>query len=101
MFLLFWWCLFIVLLSCVTYRQVQLFLTLSGLYRHMRMFRKAAFYSRIAAMQFVSPANRQPSWLHCYNLLIRALPGYQLSLDPKEMLLGWFFKFLVRYTICQ
>jgi len=56
----------------------------------MQMFRKAAFYNRISAMQFVSPANRQPSWLQCYNLLIRALPGYQLSLDPKEMLSGWF-----------
>jgi len=70
--------------------QVQLFLTLATLYRDMHMFRKAAFYSRIAAMQFVSPANRQPSWHQCYNFLIRALPGYQLSLDPKEMLSGWF-----------
>jgi len=69
--------------------QVQLFLTLASLYKDMRMFRKSAFYSRIAAMQFVSPANAQPSWLQCYNLLIRALPGYQLSLDPKEMS-GWF-----------
>lgn len=70
--------------------QVQLFLTLANLYRDMHMYRKAAFYCRIAAMQFVSPANEQPSWLQCYNLLIRALPGYQLSLDPKEMLPSWF-----------
>ena len=73
------------------YTQVQLFLTLASLYRDMHMFRKAAFYSRIAAMQFVAPANCQPSWLQCYNLLIHALPGYQLSLDPKEMLSGWLF----------
>lgn len=71
--------------------QVQLFQALASLYRDMRMFRKSAFYSRIAAMQFVSPANRQPSWHQCYNLLMRALPGYQVSLDPKEMLSGWFW----------
>ena len=67
----------------------------------MRMFRKAAFYSRIAAMQFVSPANHQPSWHQCYNLLIRALPGYQLSLDPKEVLSGWLYAVLVRCIVCS
>ena len=65
--------------------QIQRFLTLASLYNDIRMYRKAAFYSRIAAMQCVSGSNQHPSWSSCYQLLLQALPGYQLSLDPKDM----------------
>jgi len=93
------WCCCNVLSSLLVMFQVQLFLTLAGLYRDMHMFRKSSFYSRIAAMQFVSPANqRQPFWLQCYNLLIRTLSGYHLSLDPKEMPTGWFIVSVTRYS---
>jgi len=39
-------------------------------------------------MRHVSAQNQNPDWSQCYNLLVQALPGMKLALDPKEMLTG-------------
>lgn len=49
------------------------------------MHRKAAFFKRIAAMQCVAPSNPKQAWVQCYYILLQALEGYKISLDPKEM----------------
>jgi hypothetical protein len=64
--------------------KVARYRTLAGLYAAAHMPRKAAFFQRIAAMQCVAPAVPAPQWNQCYGLLLQALPGYKLSLDPKE-----------------
>ena len=56
--------------------------TLSSLYALLRMRRKAGFYKRIAAMQCVAPTTPRQAWTQCYYLLLQALDGYHIDLDP-------------------
>ncbi|CAH1773233.1 unnamed protein product [Owenia fusiformis] len=64
--------------------KIQRYSTLSSLYSQIGFQRKAAFFRRVAAMQCVAPSNPKPAWLQCYNLLLQALNGYKISLDPSE-----------------
>ncbi|KAK2184645.1 hypothetical protein NP493_259g02052 [Ridgeia piscesae] len=56
------------------------------------MCRKAAFFRRIAAMQCVQDGART-AWQQCYNLLLQAYGGYNMSVDPKvfphDVTHGW------------
>lgn len=68
--------------------QVQKYSSLSTLYTQIGFHRKAAFFKRIAAMQCVAPQITTPSWYQCYTLLLQAINGFNISLDPKEFLSG-------------
>ena len=35
-------------------------------------------------MRFVASQNPQPSWSQCYQLLLQAMDGYRLGLDPAD-----------------
>ncbi|KAK9402990.1 Trafficking protein particle complex subunit 9 [Crotalus adamanteus] len=39
-------------------------------------------------MQCVAPSIVDPGWRACYKLLLETLPGYSLSLDPKDFSKG-------------
>ena len=52
--------------------------------------RKSAFFKRVAAMQCVAPTIPEPGWRACYKLLLETLPGYSLSLDPKDFSRGGY-----------
>lgn len=39
-------------------------------------------------MQCVAPTIPEPGWRACYKLLLETLPGYSLSLDPKDFTKG-------------
>lgn len=39
-------------------------------------------------MQCVAPSITEPGWRACYKLLLETLPGYSLSLDPKDFSKG-------------
>ncbi|XP_054547930.1 trafficking protein particle complex subunit 9 isoform X1 [Talpa occidentalis] len=73
--------------------KIQRYSILSELYELIGFHRKSAFFKRVAAMQCVAPSVAEPGWRACYKLLLETLPGYSLSLDPKDfnkgMHRGW------------
>uniref|UniRef100_A0A8C8ICV9 Trafficking protein particle complex subunit 9 n=1 Tax=Oncorhynchus tshawytscha TaxID=74940 RepID=A0A8C8ICV9_ONCTS len=64
--------------------KIQRYSILSELYHLIGFHRKSAFFKRVAAMQCVAPTIPEPGWRACYKLLLETLPGYSLSLDPKD-----------------
>nr|XP_003473346.2 trafficking protein particle complex subunit 9 isoform X2 [Cavia porcellus] len=64
--------------------KIQRYSILSELYQLIGFHRKSAFFKRVAAMQCVAPSIAEPGWRACYKLLLETLPGYSLSLDPKD-----------------
>uniref|UniRef100_A0A8C8AMX9 Trafficking protein particle complex 9 n=1 Tax=Otus sunia TaxID=257818 RepID=A0A8C8AMX9_9STRI len=75
--------------------KIQRYSILSELYERIGFHRKSAFFKRIAAMQCAAPSIPEPGWRACYKLLLETLPGYSLSLDPKDFSKGkFFFSFL-------
>ncbi|XP_059485985.1 protein brunelleschi [Neocloeon triangulifer] len=73
--------------------KIDRFLAIAELYQSLGFLRKASFFKRLAGMRHVSAQNEDPNWSQCYQLLIQALAGLKLSLDPKEMITvihkGW------------
>ncbi|KAL8584214.1 hypothetical protein ACOMHN_034900 [Nucella lapillus] len=61
--------------------KIQRYSTLSSLYGQIGFRRKESFFRRVAAMQCVSPGSN-PAWHQCYELLLQALQGFNISLDP-------------------
>lgn len=83
--------------------KIQRYSVLSELYELIGFHRKSAFFKRVAAMQCVAPTIPEPGWKACYKLLLETLPGYSLSLDPKDFSKGntrWFFIGLAK-SYCQ
>lgn len=85
--------------------KIQRYSILSELYELIGFHRKSAFFKRVAAMQCVAPSISEPGWRACYKLLLETLPGYSLSLDPKDfnkgtddLGLGW--KLLYSHSSC-
>jgi len=70
--------------------KIERFLAIANLYDSLQFHRKASFFKRLAGMRHVSAQNQNPDWSQCYQLLVQALPGIKLSLDPKEMITGNF-----------
>uniref|UniRef100_A0A8C0KLI6 Trafficking protein particle complex subunit 9 n=1 Tax=Canis lupus dingo TaxID=286419 RepID=A0A8C0KLI6_CANLU len=68
--------------------KIQRYSILSELYELIGFHRKSAFFKRVAAMQCVAPSIAEPGWRACYKLLLETLPGYSLSLDPKDFSKG-------------
>lgn len=68
--------------------KIQRYSVLSELYELIGFRRKSAFFKRVAAMQCVAPTISEPGWRACYKLLLETLPGYSLSLDPKDFSKG-------------
>ncbi|XP_038580658.1 trafficking protein particle complex subunit 9 isoform X1 [Micropterus salmoides] len=68
--------------------KIQRYSILSELYELIGFNRKSAFFKRVAAMQCVAPTIPEPGWRACYKLLLETLPGYSLSLDPKDFSKG-------------
>ncbi|OXB57498.1 hypothetical protein ASZ78_013363 [Callipepla squamata] len=68
--------------------KIQRYSVLSELYERIGFHRKSAFFKRIAAMQCAAPSIPEPGWRACYKLLLETLPGYSLSLDPKDFSKG-------------
>ncbi|XP_062874344.1 trafficking protein particle complex subunit 9 [Trichomycterus rosablanca] len=68
--------------------KIQRYSILSELYELIGFHRKSAFFKRVAAMQCVAPTIPEPGWKACYRLLLETLPGYSLSLDPKDFSKG-------------
>uniref|UniRef100_A0A674CQU6 Trafficking protein particle complex subunit 9 n=1 Tax=Salmo trutta TaxID=8032 RepID=A0A674CQU6_SALTR len=68
--------------------KIQRYSILSELYHLIGFHRKSAFFKRVAAMQCVAPTIPEPGWRACYKLLLETLPGYSLSLDPKDFSKG-------------
>ncbi|RXN09353.1 trafficking particle complex subunit 9 isoform X1 [Labeo rohita] len=68
--------------------KIQRYSVLSELYELIGFHRKSAFFKRVAAMQCVAPTIPEPGWKACYKLLLETLPGYSLSLDPKDFSKG-------------
>uniref|UniRef100_T1J6X1 Uncharacterized protein n=1 Tax=Strigamia maritima TaxID=126957 RepID=T1J6X1_STRMM len=64
--------------------KVQRFICLSQLYTQIGFHRKAALFRRTAALKCVNSPNLDPNWTQAYYLLLQALDGYRLSLDPKQ-----------------
>ncbi|XP_049774968.1 protein brunelleschi [Schistocerca cancellata] len=64
--------------------KIQRFTNLSELYTQIGFHRKAAFCKRLAATRYVSAQNPQPNWSQCYHLMLQALSGHKLSLDPTD-----------------
>ena len=64
--------------------QINRYGTLADLYAQIGFCRKASFFRRVAAMQCVAPQNPRPNWPLCHQLLIKALNGYKIYLDPSE-----------------
>ncbi|KAJ8321622.1 hypothetical protein KUTeg_000093 [Tegillarca granosa] len=69
--------------------KINRYCTLSQLYSQIGFKRKACFFKRIAAMQCVAPNIPQQNWLQCYKLLMQALEGYRITLDPKDIPEGY------------
>ncbi|KAH9497728.1 Trafficking protein particle complex subunit 9 [Dermatophagoides farinae] len=63
--------------------QIERLLRISQLYEAIGFFRKAAFFKRFAALKSVSQA-KNLDWEKCYFLLLPALYGYGLTLNPNE-----------------
>lgn len=57
---------------------------IAELYANIGYLRKSAFYKRFAALKAVSTNLQNPNWERCYYLLLPALEGYFLTLDPNE-----------------
>ncbi|KAF7237365.1 Trafficking protein particle complex subunit 9 [Varanus komodoensis] len=72
--------------------KIQRYSILSELYERIGFHRKSAFFKRVAAMQCVAPSITEPGWRACYKLLLETLPGYSLSLDPKDFSKGAYSK---------
>jgi len=73
--------------------KIQRYSILSELYERIGFHRKSAFFKRIAAMQCAAPSIPEPGWRACYKLLLETLPGYSLSLDPKDFSKGkWLWE---------
>ncbi|XP_076862208.1 trafficking protein particle complex subunit 9 isoform X2 [Brachyhypopomus gauderio] len=68
--------------------KIQRYSVLSELYELIGCRRKSAFFKRVAAMQCVAPTIPEPGWTACYRLLLETLPGYSLSLHPKDFSKG-------------
>ncbi|KAG8441588.1 hypothetical protein GDO86_010680 [Hymenochirus boettgeri] len=68
--------------------KIQRYSVLSELYELIGFHRKSSFFKRVAAMQCVAPSITDPGWKACYKLLLETLPGYSLSLDPKDFSKG-------------
>ncbi|KAM9306216.1 trafficking protein particle complex subunit 9 isoform 2-T3 [Pholidichthys leucotaenia] len=68
--------------------KIQRYSILSELYELISFHRKSAFFKRVAAMQCVAPTISEPGWRACYKLLLETLPGYSLTLDPKDFSKG-------------
>ncbi|XP_022104495.1 trafficking protein particle complex subunit 9-like isoform X2 [Acanthaster planci] len=64
--------------------KVERYSALSRLFTLIGFHRKAAFFKRVAAMQCVTPQNQHPAWNMCNQLLMEAIKGYKLTLDPRE-----------------
>lgn len=64
--------------------KIKQFNTLSELYTKIGFHRKASYYQRTAAAKYVSAKNPQTNWDECYNLMLKALSGHRLSLDPSD-----------------
>ncbi|KAH3712347.1 hypothetical protein DPMN_072044, partial [Dreissena polymorpha] len=64
--------------------RISRYSTLSSLYSQIGFQRKASFFKRVAAMQCVAPQNPRPNWVQCHHLLVQALAGYRIHLDPKD-----------------
>ncbi|KAL1477449.1 hypothetical protein MTO96_035729, partial [Rhipicephalus appendiculatus] len=62
--------------------------SLARLYLELGLGRKAAFYTRVAALKCMAG---KPDPYQCYHLLLKSLPGYRLSLDKpiKGRMEGW------------
>ncbi|XP_037275116.2 trafficking protein particle complex subunit brun isoform X1 [Rhipicephalus microplus] len=62
--------------------------SLARLYLELGLGRKAAFYTRVAALKCMAG---KPDPFQCYQLLLKSLPGYRLSLDKptKGRMEGW------------
>jgi hypothetical protein len=75
----------LLLLILVILLQIQRFISLSDLYTQIGFHRKASFCRRLAATRHVSAQNPQPNWAQCYQLMLQALSGHKLSLDPTEI----------------
>ncbi|KAF4517509.1 hypothetical protein B566_EDAN006510 [Ephemera danica] len=69
-------------------QKIERFLAIAELYHTLGFFRKASFYRRLAGKRHVSAQNPNPDWSRCYQLLLQALPGLRLSLDPNIMMTG-------------
>nr|CAD7586985.1 unnamed protein product [Timema genevievae] len=67
---------------------VQRFTSLADLYTRIGFHRKASFCRRLAATRYVSAQNSQPDWGQCYQLMLQALTGHSISLDPTEFRKG-------------
>lgn len=74
----------LLLLQLSEEEKIQRYSILSELYDLIGFQRKSAFFKRVAAMQCVAPTIPEPGWRACYKLLLETLPGYSLSLDPKD-----------------
>ncbi|XP_072145254.1 trafficking protein particle complex subunit 9 isoform X1 [Dermacentor andersoni] len=65
--------------------------SLAHLYLELGLGRKAAFYTRVAALKCM--AGKQPDPVKCYQLLLKSLPGYRVSLDKpakgSSVMDGW------------
>lgn len=65
--------------------------SLARLYLELGLGRKAAFYTRVAALKCM--AGKQPDPVQCYQLLLKSLPGYRVSLDKpakgSSVMDGW------------
>ncbi|XP_063226452.1 protein brunelleschi isoform X2 [Bacillus rossius redtenbacheri] len=68
--------------------KVQRFTSLADLYGRIGFHRKASFCLRLAATRYVSAQNPQPDWGQCYQLMLQALSGHSISLDPAEFTKG-------------
>ncbi|XP_060554230.1 trafficking protein particle complex subunit 9-like [Ruditapes philippinarum] len=64
--------------------RINRYSTLSTLYAQIGFKRKASFFKRVAAMQCVAPQNPKPNWVVCHQLLVQALEGYRIYLDPSD-----------------
>nr|CAD7410818.1 unnamed protein product [Timema poppensis] len=71
-----------------TKKEVQRFTSLADLYTRIGFHRKASFCRRLAATRYVSAQNSQPDWGQCYQLMLQALTGHSISLDPTEFRKG-------------
>uniref|UniRef100_A0A8C8IBN5 Trafficking protein particle complex 9 n=1 Tax=Oncorhynchus tshawytscha TaxID=74940 RepID=A0A8C8IBN5_ONCTS len=78
--------------------KIQRYSILSELYHLIGFHRKSAFFKRVAAMQCVAPTIPEPGWRACYKLLLETLPGYSLSLDPKDFSKGTRLDMPLLYT---
>lgn len=65
---------------------------MTSLYQQIGYRRKAAFFQQLAALKHVHPNSGNPDWSQTYRLTLSSFPGYNLSLDPLEVLetnSGW------------